>query len=354
MPPIASQGRWGATLAIGVLAGAVCARVGTPIPWMLGPLFAVALSRVAGLPLEVPQPVRYVGQWIIGTALALYFTPAVLREVTGWWPILVAGGLFAVALGYVAGFALAPLARIDRVTAIFASVPGGAAEMSNLGDRYGARADRVAAAQSLRILIVVGVIPAAFAVLDLHGTDVYVAGVREFDARGLALLMTLTLAGAAVARIARVPNAFILGPLAVGIPLTAAGVELSSVPVPLSNAGQWLLGCALGARFQPDFLRDAHRFVAGVVASVFLSMAVAAAFGLLLARVAGIPGPTLVLGTAPGGLAEMCITAKVMQFGVPLVTALHVTRLVILLLATAPVFRWLRAHRPDLLDGPPR
>jgi uncharacterized membrane protein AbrB (regulator of aidB expression) len=43
----------------------------------------------------------------------------------------------------------------------------------------------------------------------------------------------------------------------------------------------------------------------------------------------------------------MCITAKVLQLGVPLVTAFHVTRLVVLLLATPAVFvharRWHRA-----------
>ena len=49
------------------------------------------------------------------------------------------------------------------------------------------------------------------------------------------------------------------------------------------------------------------------------------------------PG-TLILGTAPGGIAEMCITAKVLQLGVPLVTAFHVTRVVALLLCTAPLF----------------
>ena len=37
------------------------------------------------------------------------------------------------------------MTRVGRTTAVFASVPGGAAEMSVLGERYGARADVVAA-----------------------------------------------------------------------------------------------------------------------------------------------------------------------------------------------------------------
>ena len=73
--------------------------------------------------------------------------------------------------------------------------------------------------------------------------------------------MLATLAGAGLAQWLRVPNAFILGSLAVAIPLTAAGVHLSSMPSPLSNAGQCLLGCTLGSRFEPDFLRGAPRFI---------------------------------------------------------------------------------------------
>ena len=82
-----------------------------------------------------------------------------------------AGALFALALGYLSGFVLARMARIDRTTAVFASVPGGAAEMSVLGERFGARVDEVAAAQSLRMMLVVVVIPWIFALLQAarHG-----------------------------------------------------------------------------------------------------------------------------------------------------------------------------------------
>jgi hypothetical protein len=111
-----------------------------------------------------------------------------------------------------------------------------------------------------------------------------------------------------------------------------------------SNTGQFLLGCALGSRFQRDFLQGAHRFVSAVVISVVLAMALSAVFGVGLAYASGLHPATLVLGTAPGGIAEMCITAKVLQLGVPLVTAFHVARVVVILLTTVPVFarlqRW--------------
>ncbi len=330
--------RWGAALAVAAAAGYACVQLRTPIPWMLGPLFSIAFLRVVGIDIGAPPPARYIGQWVIGTSLGLYFTPAVLREVGGLWYLLAAGAVLAIGLGYVSGLVLAHLSGLDKTTGIFASVPGGAAEMATLGERFGARVDRVAAAQSLRILIVVAIVPAAITALNVHGSQPYVQGMRQVVPAGLALLMAATLAGSLVFQRWRMPNAYVLGSLAVAIPLTGAEVDLSAMPPLLSNIGQALLGCALGSRFQPDFLRGAHRFVGAVAATVVLSIVLSALFGAGLAWASGIPPVTLVLGTAPGGIAEMCITAKVLQLGVPLVTAFHVTRLVVLLLATPAIF----------------
>ena len=330
--------RWTAALAIGAIAGYVCTLLHTPIPWMLGPLFALAFLRIAGVDIGAPPPSRYLGQWIIGTSLGLYFTPYVVRQLGDLWWWLAAGALFAIALGYISGVVLARLAGFDKTTGIFASVPGGASEMAVLGERFGGRMDRIAAAQSLRILIVIAIVPAAITALGVHGADPYVQGAKAFDGGGFALLMAMTLAGSLAFQRLKMPNAFVLGSLAVAIPLTATEVNLSLLPPLVSNIGQCLLGCALGSRFQPDFLRGAHRFVGAVALTVVLSIVLSAAFGVALAWTADMQPATLVLGTAPGGMPEMCITAKVMQLGVPVVTAFHVTRVVVILLATPLVF----------------
>jgi membrane AbrB-like protein len=350
MPPVLRP--WiegGGGLAIGALAGWVMSRLHSPIPWMLGPLATLAVLRVAGLRIAAPPGGRQIGQWIIGTSLGLYFTPHVVREVAGWWWLLAVGALFAIGLGYAGGLLLARLAGVDRTTGVFASVPGGAAEMSVLGERFGARVDRVAAAQSLRILIVVIVIPFAYAAIGVHGADAYVPGTTRFSAAGYVALMAATLAGSGVAQWIGLPNAFVLGSLAVAIPLTAAQIDLSATPTFASNLGQCLLGCALGARFEPDFLEGAHRFVAAVAASVVAAILLSAGAAVLIASLTRLHPATIVLGMAPGGIAEMCITAKVLQLGVPLVTAFHVTRVVVLLLLTAPLFgrarAWHRARR---------
>lgn len=49
-------------------------------------------------------------------------------------------------------------------------------------------------------------------------------------------------------------------------------------------------------------------------------------------------------GHLPGGITEMSITAKVLQLGVPVVTAFQVCRLVAVLLLANPLWHWLRAR----------
>ena len=327
----------GLLLAIG--AGFLCAWLRTPLPWMIGPLFAVAGARLAGASVDAVPGARYLGQWIIGSALGLYFTPAVVRQVAALAPWMLLAGLYALAIGALCGLVLARLAGVDRRTAFFASVPGGATEMSLLADRFGARTDLVAVAQSLRIVLVVSVIPFAFAWIDVHGADPYVQGAREFSWPGLATLMALTALGGAVLHRFRLPNGWVIGALCVSLPLTAQEFNFSTLPSWLSNAGQLLIGCALGSRFQRDFLTRAPRFLLAVTVTVFLAMALASLFGLFLAwAIPAHPGTT-VLAMAPGGIAEMSITAKVLQLGVPLVTAFHVTRMVLLVSTTGLVYQ---------------
>jgi uncharacterized membrane protein AbrB (regulator of aidB expression) len=88
--------------------------------------------------------------------------------------------------------------------------------------------------------------------------------------------------------------------------------------------------------------------------TVCLGIGLAAAFACALAAVSGINLPTTILATAPGGVAEMSITAKVLQFGVPIVTAFHVSRMAILVLGTAPLFALGQRYFLWRASAPPR
>jgi uncharacterized protein len=73
----------------------------------------------------------------------------------------------------------------------------------------------------------------------------------------------------------------------------------------------------------------------GTVAMILLC----AAFAFALSWGTHLHPATLVLGTSPGGIAEMAITAKVLQLGVPVVTAFQVCRLVAVLVLVEPLYQ---------------
>jgi hypothetical protein len=163
--------------------------------------------------------------------------------------------------------------------------------------------------------------------------------------------MLCTGAGALLLHLLRLPNAWMLGALLVSIGLTASGIAWSSMPRILANAAQVLIGCNLGQRYEREFLRAAPRFIGMVCVSVLIAMLISAVFGMVVGHLAGLAGPTMVLATAPGGIAEMALTARNLQLAVAIVTAAHVSRVVILVSSTAPLFRlarrWAGRHKPD-------
>jgi len=348
MPP-ALRG-FAPALALAFVAAHGCILLDTPLPWMIGPLFATAIACMLGARLTAPVPAREAGQWAIGTALGLYFSAPVLAALArhaGW---IVLAVVFAVCLGLAGGALLRRLSGSDDATAFFAMAVGGASEMAVQAERHGAAVDRVAAAHSLRIMMVVGTIPFAVRWFAGHGWgqggDGFVPLAGRVDVPGLIALVGLTAGAALLLKRLRLPNAWVIGPLLVTMMLTAAGVDLSRLPEWMIRTGQLFIGVSLGTRFTPAFVHTAPRYLASVAACTLVTLALAGAFAFCLACITGLHPGTMVLATSPGGIAEMALTARVLHLGVPVVTAFHVARMVVVVLGIGPLFRaWSRIGR---------
>jgi membrane AbrB-like protein len=341
--------RIGLTLLLAWAAALLCVALRTPVPWMMGPLLATAFVTMAGGPTASARPLRNTGQWVIGGALGLYFTPQALGMVAGFWWVILLGIVWALVLGFLAGAFLHRLhARpglmhipgVTRLTTHFASPIGGASEMTILGERFGAQTDLIAAAHSLRILMVTLIVPFGMQLSGMHGLDISLPGPRVVAWPGLALWLLLTGAGCWLLLRLRGTNPWFLGALGVSMLLTATGVSLSALPQPMTNAAQLVVAIGLGVRFTPGFIHMAPRWMVSVALTTTGMIVLCAGFAWLLSLASGLHWATLMLGVAPGGIAEMAITAKVLQLGVPVVTAFQVMRLAAVLLLTEPMYRW--------------
>ncbi|MBB1624028.1 AbrB family transcriptional regulator [Achromobacter sp. UMC71] len=318
-----------------------------PLPWMLGALLLTAAVRIGGLRTVCPRPARNAGQWVIGTSLGLYFTPQVIGHIGSNAGPIIVGMLFALGLAFIGTAILRRCTDADFKTAWFSSAMGGASEMASLAERHGARIDRVATAHSVRVLMVVLTVPFIFQWWGVAGIDPTVPGPRTVHGAGLAALVGLTCIGGLFFMKLRLPNPWVLGPMLVAMLLTSNSIELSALPDFVPKIGQLFIGWSLGDRYRPDFFRAAPRFIAAVAVFTVIALALAFGLGALLSLWSAAPIPTLILGTTPGGIAEMAITAKVLQLGVPVVTAFHVTRMVFVVIVTGPMYTFLARRQAN-------
>jgi membrane AbrB-like protein len=216
----------------------------------------------------------------------------------------------------------------------------------------------VAAAHSVRLVLVVISVPFAMQWAQSHwGLQVDARLLPRplvTDWSELWLLAGVTAAGALVMTGLKRTNPWFMGALLASMCLTLTGVQVSAVPTDLSNAAQLVIGVSLGVRFQREFVHTAPRWLASAAIGTLAMMALSLGFAWALSGLTGLHPATLILGTAPGGIAEMAITAKVLQLGVPVVTAFQVCRLVAVLILVGPIYQWTGGASPSTSPGPDR
>ncbi len=326
---------------VGAIGGAIAMAAHWPLPWMIGSLVAVILVRCFfSWQLQALPGGRKVGQWVIGIGIGLHFTPNVVEQIFSNLAPIAIGAVVTAASSFLAIWILRKSGE-DEATAYFSSMPGGSAEMVNLGSRNGADLSRVAAAQSLRVLAVVLIVPALFKFFLGEGQSF--SHQVEVDWPWLIGILVLGGLCAWALQAMRQPNSWLFGPLLVST-LASVFFDLRmSLPPGFSQVGQLLIGSALGCYFDRSFFRHAPAFLSKTFVTTLLMMLITALAAGWLGWSAGLDYRSLALGMMPGGIAEMSLTAETLQLSVPLVTAMQVTRLFLVLFLAEPIFRrWQR------------
>ena len=244
-----------------------------PLAWMIGAMMATA-ALAWHRPVAVPGWARPAGLVFLGLGLGATFSGPVLAAVTGALPVLLAGGVIAIATGFVVARLFTRLAGTDSQTGFFCAVPGGVIVMAMLAQDAKASVATVTLAQTMRVLVVVLTFPPLLGWLAPHGAfgefmaprqPIWWPGLLAMAAAGLALAWPLRRLGIA--------NPWMLGPCGLAIGLAATGHLHSGVPVALINAAQVAMGASLGTRLTRSFLLSSRRLaIAAVISSIVLSL----------------------------------------------------------------------------------
>jgi uncharacterized protein len=325
-------------LAVGIPAGYLFDRLGAPVPWMIGPMIAVATLNLIGVRMHSPPFARQAGQVILGSAVSLYFTPTVVTALAGNLPAIVAATISVFLVAAMGALTLSRASGVDGKSTFFASVPGGAMAMAVLADRYGAQIAPVAVAHSLRVSIVVILIPFA---LTFGGFPLETSSYRPAVPLNFSILAPWLAVGCVLGEVSerlRLNNGHLLTPIFIGATLTLSGFQLSAVPHWMTSFAQLMFGLVLGARYERAFFARYRLFIPFALLNSFFILIASVVAGAGLSWIFSLPLATMIIATSPGGLAEMTILAQALQISVPLVVAFHLFRVVVVNLGTQYIF----------------
>jgi uncharacterized protein len=325
-------------LAVGIPAGYLFDLLGTPIPWMIGPMIAVATLNLMGVRVHSPPYARQMGQVILGSAVSLYFTPTVVAVLAANLPAIAAATVSAFFVGGLGALTLSRASGLEGKSTFFASAPGGAMAMAVLAERYGAQIAPVAVAHSLRVSILIILIPFA---LTYGGFPLEAAPYRPDVPLNYSILTLWLAFGFILGEVSerlRLQNGYLLAPIFFGAALTMSGVQLSAVPGWMTELAQLMFGLVLGARYERAFFDRYRRFIPFALLNSFFILIASAAVAVVLALIFDLPMATMIIATAPGGLAEMTITAQALHISVPLVVAFHLFRVVVVNMGTQYIY----------------
>ncbi|WP_157961705.1 AbrB family transcriptional regulator [Acuticoccus kandeliae] len=318
--------------------GAAASHTPMPLPWLLAPLIGGAILSTLGLKLGISDVVRKGGQLGVGLSIGILFSGDVALRILSWWYVILGTCIVSLIICALISRMMARLGGIDTTTAFFCSMPGGLAEMAGFATTFGANPSLVSLVQSLRIFVIVLTLPLAVTLsVEGHGAPHVLPPISV----GLLALACATclLVGTTLNRL-KVFNAWLLGGLMVGITIALLMPEPHSVPPLFKILVQVMIGSALGARFDAAHLRRAHRLVPAALLAIVVSILAHLGLAALVSGV--IPYPVAVLATAPGGIAEMSLTAAVLNLQPEFVTAWQLGRIIVVATLTAPLFNLVR------------
>ena len=328
---------WLVTLMVGALGGSVASWAGWPLPWVIGLLVAVMLTRCAGARVpDIPQG-RQAGQLIVAVAIGCHFTLPVMQQVAAHLGLIFTAVLLTLVLA-VCSVLILQRWGVPFGTAFFALMPANSSEMVHLGRQRQADTSFIAAAHSIRLLLILLTVPAV-ATFGLPA----VAAHAPLPVIWPWLIFILAMSGLAAwgFQQCKLPNPWTFGPFLI----CAVGVGCNnlsmSMPGWLSGSGQVLIGCALGVTFDRTFLRRAPGLLGKVLVLLAGSVTATALAAWALGTGLGIPWLSLALGMMPGSAPEMSLTAQALGLAVTLVTAMQVLRMLLIQAACLPLYRLL-------------
>ena len=334
-------------LSVTVVSSVVLSLVGVPSAVLFGSLLGgMAHALTSPTEIRVPAAAFRLGQALIGVTIGTLVSVEALRRMGGELVPVLLVTLGTLLLSLLAGRLLALRRDVSPVTGAFALVAGGASGIVAVSRELGADDRVVTVVQYLRVLIVLVTMPVVAAVVFDPPSGAGTLALADGPLAASLVYVALAAGGGlVVARLVPLSTMTLLAPLTIAAVVVSAGwLGDVAVPAPVQWLGYALIGVQVGLRFSRASLASITRMLPAVTALIGAMIALSALMGAALAWLTPVDGLTAYLATTPGGLFAVLATAADSGSDVTYVMAVQLFRLLVILLLTPVLARWLRVR----------
>jgi membrane AbrB-like protein len=309
--------RVAATLLLSAAGGFIAQYLGMPAGWVAGGLLAVAVASLAGFNSVFPHRLQAPVFLLVGISAGSGVSPETLVQMRTWPGSFAILGVALVTMIASSSWWLQRRCGWDRSAALLASLPGALSLVMAIGEGMKTDMKKVAISQSLRVLILVELIP-LIALLIGHEADP--AHAARPATVGFLDLVLLVAAGATF---------FLTG--------TVEGRLPGYFVVP----GTIALAAITGTRFRPGDLALLPRLARPALSAFAIAGAISMVWALVVTLLFGVSFIQALLAFAPGAFDALTILAFQMNIDPAYVAAHHVARFIALTAAIPLLARWL-------------
>lgn len=342
------------TMVVALFGGLSFYMLQLPLPWMLGPMTTVLIARfIFKLSICWPNLPRNLGLAILGAMIGSSFSPETSGHIILHLPWMIFSTLMLFVYSLAAGHLISMRTGMDLKTCLLGNMPGGFAQMIVLSsETKGADITAVTLMQTVRLLSVIFIVP----MLVVHGwvgsdvqtlfTDIGASSVTETRDVGFLrwiLFIAVSIAGAEFSKRKHLPTPYMVGPLLGVAILVLAGLQPPHLPDLVVIGAQICVGIFIGTSIQTEKSANWRIILPYALLSSIGLVACSLGIGYVLTLCQPIDLVTAFLSAAPGGIAEMGVTATVVHANLSLVASYQIFRLLFILFIVPVLLKyWIR------------
>ncbi|MEM9392757.1 MAG: AbrB family transcriptional regulator [Pseudomonadota bacterium] len=311
--------------------------LGLPLPFLFGPMSACLIAALLGVPLKGLGVVSVAARTILGVAVGASITPEVVTQLPQMAASVALVPVYIIIIGLIGVPFFHKVCGFDRVTAWYASMPGGLQDMIIFGKEAGADARALSLIHATRVLIIITLAP----IILTFGFGAALSNpigqpAADLPLHELVLMVLAALIGWKGGERIGLFGASIIGPMIVTAILSLTDLIHFRPPAEAILTAQYFIGLGIGVGYVGVTLHELRRDVLAGVAFVII-LAILAAVFTEIAVLLGLASPVnAFLAFAPGGQAEMTVLAIVVGADLGYVIVHHLTR-VLLVITGAPL-----------------